>query len=114
MPQFLSATTTSKSSSSATKMEQRDTTARTPDEEERPYHIRSKSIHHQHVDDESSGDFQSDVEEEEQRGHRNGYHLKISHLETVSRTPKENFSDQVGARVSFANDCLHQYLLIEE
>lgn len=81
----------------------------------RPYqslHSRSKSMHQHHVDrrqeDEEEG-LSSDggvhgdggysdeevVEDHNGQQHKNGYHLKISNMETVSRTPKEHFSDQV-------------------
>ena len=114
MPQFLSSTTTSTTTSSAA-VENGSSAASSPlaktiqnkSEEPRSYH-HSHSIHQrQHVvgGDVSSdggvhGEYSEDeleVEEEERkRGTKNGYHLKISNLETVSRTPKEHFSDQVG------------------
>ena len=116
MPQFLSSTTTSTTTSSAA-VENGSSAASSPlaktiqnkSEEPRSYHhSHSHSIHQrQHVvgGDESSdggvhGEYSEDeleVEEEERkRATKNGYHLKISNLETVSRTPKEHFSDQVG------------------
>lgn len=118
MPQFLSATTTS-ASSVTTKMENagsRVVVAGSPptinktdlndedDAKHRSYHShsRSTSLLQHHVDDESSdGGAHGEYSDEEvvhlrDNGHKNGYHLKISNLETVSRTPKEHFSDQVG------------------
>lgn len=119
MPQFLSATTTS-ASSVATNMENagsRVVLAGSPpttinktdlndedDAKHRSYHLhsRSKSLLQHHVDDESSdGGVHGEYSDEEvvhtrDNGHKNGYHLKISNMETVSRTPKEHFSDQVG------------------
>lgn len=82
----------------------------------RPYqslHSRSKSMHQHHVDrrqeEEEEEGLSSDggvhgdggysdeevVEDHNGQQHKNGYHLKISNMETVSRTPKEHFSDQV-------------------
>lgn len=121
MPQFLSATTTTTSQSSNVTTAAENTgptinvNAKSDPEEgvvedegegkNRSYHLRSKSIHqhnhHQVLDEESSdGGVHAEYSDDEglhrDNGHKNGYHLKISSLETVPRTPKEHFSDQVG------------------
>lgn len=112
MPQFLSATTTSNVNASAESVGN----SGKPGLEQHSYslHSSSKSIHqqqkqqhHHHVDeeedfrDESSSDGEVRREYARERARdNNGYHLKISPLETVSRTPKENFSDQVGSTSS--------------
>lgn len=91
MPQFLSATTASASGENVT-----STTVISS-------HSRSKSIHHHHVDEEEEDEREETSSDDgDLRGEypdKNGYPmpLKIGALErTVSRTPKENFSDQVG------------------
>lgn len=122
MPQFLSATTTSKSSngttatatesagSPPTTLNKIDLSHQDNDEAQEThnhsYHLHSKSIRQHHVGNieggESSdgggvhGEYSEDEGAENHKGHKNGYHLKISDLETVPRTPKEHFSDQVG------------------
>lgn len=107
MPQFLSSTsntanTTVMATSTASKTVINKTGLNNEMREgegHRSHHLHSRSDQH-HVDN-SSGDEHGEYsnEDEEHGGSlqkRNGYHLKISSVETVSRTPKDLFTDQVG------------------
>lgn len=69
------------------------------EEGHRSHHLHSSSDQH-HVDNSSDDEHGEYSNEDEEHGgslqKRNGYHLKISSVETVSRTPKDLFTDQVG------------------
>lgn len=117
MPQFLSATTTSSStatatanggggssggngtSSTATLVEGLKKQTRSA------YHSHTRSSHVDEYDEATSSDAEvhnhdypdvDDDDDELGNGHKNGgFRLKLNRMETVSRTPKEHFSDQV-------------------
>lgn len=112
MPQFLSATTNTSSSNVAKEGNATTTTTgATTGSKTSSYRIHNHHVeefHHHHTDEQSSdgefggpGDYSEDDLETTTGQHKNGTNLKINHMQTVSRTPKEHFSDQVGKAIDW-------------